>query len=150
MSIDKHKTSSYNEYTICKFHTLPKCTITDRSGMILLHKSEKGHKLTLFSQKWTMIVPCGRHRIGLYYIQAWDKPMRKWKLTTEYQLQTWVKLRIIYPQDESHSYHISRLMDWEMKAERLDGSPGNAGAGMLRKDNNPWGARSSSRSPQCR
>lgn len=28
-----------------------KCTITDRSGMILLHKSEKGHKLTLFSQK---------------------------------------------------------------------------------------------------
>jgi len=24
-----------------------------------------------------------------------------------------------------------------MKAERLDGSLGNAGAGMLRKDNNP-------------
>jgi len=37
-----------------------------------------------------------------------------------------------------------------MKAERLDGSSGNAGAGMLRKDNNPWGTRSSSRSPQCR
>ena len=29
-------------------------------------------------------------------------------------------------------------MDWEMKAERLDGSLGNAGAGLLRKDNNPW------------
>ena len=51
MSIDKHKTSSYNEYTICKFHTLPKCTITTEGSMIFLHKSEKGHKLTPFSQK---------------------------------------------------------------------------------------------------
>ena len=51
MSIDKHKTPSYNEYTICKFHTLPKCTITTEGSMIFLHKSEKGHKLTLFSQK---------------------------------------------------------------------------------------------------
>lgn len=48
LSIDKHKTSSYNEYTICKFHTLPKYTITDRSGMILLQKSEKGQNLTVF------------------------------------------------------------------------------------------------------
>ena len=32
-------------------------------------------------------------------------------------------------------------MDWEMKAERLGGSPENVGAGMLRKDNNQWGAR---------
>ena len=51
MSIDKHKTPSYNEYTICKFHTLPKCTITTEGSMIFLHKSEKGHKLTLFLQK---------------------------------------------------------------------------------------------------
>lgn len=28
-----------------------------------------------------------------------------------------------------------------MKAERLDGSPENVGAGMLRKDNNPRRAR---------
>ena len=37
--------------SICKFHTLPKCTITTEGSMIFLHKSEKGHKLTPFSQK---------------------------------------------------------------------------------------------------
>lgn len=34
LSIDKHKTPLYNEHTICKFHTLQKCTITDRGSMI--------------------------------------------------------------------------------------------------------------------
>lgn len=48
MSIDKHISPSYNEYKICKFHTLPKCTITTEGGMILLQKSEKGQNLTLF------------------------------------------------------------------------------------------------------
>lgn len=51
MSIDKHISPSYNEYKICKFHTLPKCTIMTEGSMIFLHKSEKGHKQTPFSQK---------------------------------------------------------------------------------------------------
>ena len=48
LSIDKHKSSSYNEHKICKFHTLPKCAITTENSMIFLQKSEKGQKLTLF------------------------------------------------------------------------------------------------------
>lgn len=61
MSIDKHISPSYNEYKICKFHTLPKCTITTEGGMILLQKSEKGQNLTLFrkidqdSPLWTTL-----------------------------------------------------------------------------------------------
>lgn len=40
--------------------------------------------------------------------------------TTEF-LQV-VKLRGMYLEDESHSYHISSLMDRKMKGEKLDGN----------------------------
>ena len=33
-----------------------------------------------------------------------------------------VKLRGMYLEDESHSYHISSLMDRKMKGEKLDGN----------------------------
>lgn len=45
-----------------------------------------------------------------------------------------VKLRGMYLEDESHSYHISSLMDRKMKGEKLDGNLVK-GIGMLRKDN---------------
>ena len=79
-----------------------------------------------------------KHQVLFYALHRPGKAVEIWQLNSSYR---WVELRFIYPQDGSHSYHISRLMDWEMKTERLDGSPGNVGAGMLRKDNNPWGAR---------
>ena len=50
--------------------------------------------------------------------------------TTEY-LQV-VNLRGMYLEDESHSYHISSLMDRKMKGEKLDGNL-EKGFGMLRK-----------------
>lgn len=40
----------------------------------------------------------------------------------------------MYLEDESHSYHISSLMDRKMKGEKLDGNL-EKGFGMLRKDN---------------
>lgn len=40
----------------------------------------------------------------------------------------------MYMEDESHSYHISSLMDRKMKGEKLDGNLVK-GIGMLRKDN---------------
>ena len=49
----------------------------------------------------------------------------------------------MYLEDESHSYHISSLMDRKMKGEKLDGNL-EKGFGMLRKDNQPQRARSSS------
>ena len=52
--------------------------------------------------------------------------------TAEY-LQV-VNLRGMYLEDESHSYHISSLMDRKMKGEKLDGNLVK-GIGMLRKDN---------------
>ena len=61
--------------------------------------------------------------------------------TAEY-LQV-VNLRGMYMEDESHSYHISSLMDRKMKGEKLDGNL-EKGFGMLRKDNQPQRARSSS------
>ena len=42
----------------------------------------------------------------------------------------------MYLEDESHSYHISSLMDRKMKGEKLDGNL-EKGFGMLRKDNQP-------------
>lgn len=53
----------------------------------------------------------------------------------------------MYLEDESHSYHISSLMDREMKDEKLDGNLVK-GFGMLRKDNHPQRARRSSLSSQ--
>jgi len=47
----------------------------------------------------------------------------------------------MYLEDESHSYHISSLMDRKMKGEKLDGNL-EKGFGMLRKDNQPQRARS--------
>lgn len=79
-----------------------------------------------------------KRQVLLYALHRLWKAVEIWQLNSSYR---WVELRFIYPQDGSHSYHISRLMDWEMKAERLGGSPENVGVGMLRKDNNPWGAR---------
>ena len=38
----------------------------------------------------------------------------------------------MYLEDESHSYHISSLMDRKMKGEKLDGNL-EEGFGMLRK-----------------
>ena len=61
--------------------------------------------------------------------------------TAEY-LQV-VNLRGMYLEDESHSYHISSLMDRKMKGEKLDGHL-EKGFDMLRKDNQPQRARSSS------
>lgn len=61
--------------------------------------------------------------------------------TAEY-LQV-VNLRGMYLEDESHSYHISSLMDRKMKGEKLDGNL-EKGFDMLRKDNQPQRARSSS------
>ena len=52
--------------------------------------------------------------------------------TAEY-LQV-VNLRGMYLEDESHSYHISSLMDRKMKGEKLDGNLVK-GISMLRKDN---------------
>ena len=49
----------------------------------------------------------------------------------------------MYLEDESHSYHISSLMDRKMKGEKLDGNL-EKGFDMLRKDNQPQRARSSS------
>ena len=43
----------------------------------------------------------------------------------------------MYLEDESHSYHISSLMDRKMKGEKLDGNL-EKGFGMLRKDYNEW------------
>ena len=40
----------------------------------------------------------------------------------------------MYMEDESHSYHISSLMDRKMNGEKLDGNLVK-GIGMLRKDN---------------
>lgn len=40
----------------------------------------------------------------------------------------------MYLEDESHSYHISSLMDRKMKGEKPDGNLVK-GIGMLRKDN---------------
>ena len=40
----------------------------------------------------------------------------------------------MYLEDESHSYHISSLMDRKMKGEKLDGNLVK-GIDMLRKDN---------------
>lgn len=53
----------------------------------------------------------------------------------------------MYLEDESHSYHISSLMDRETKDEKLDGNLVK-GFGMLRKDNHPQRARGSSLSSQ--
>lgn len=50
MSIDKHKSSSYNEHTICKSHTLPKCTIMTEGSMIFA-EIRKRSKIDAFSQK---------------------------------------------------------------------------------------------------
>ena len=47
----------------------------------------------------------------------------------------------MYLEDESHSYHISSLMDRKMKGEKLDGNL-EKGFDMLRKDNQPQRARS--------
>jgi hypothetical protein len=49
----------------------------------------------------------------------------------------------MYLEDESYSYHISSLMDRKMKGEKLDGNL-EKGFDMLRKDNQPQRARSSS------
>lgn len=49
----------------------------------------------------------------------------------------------MYLEDESHSYHISSLMDRKMKGEKLDGNL-EKGFDMLRKDNQPQRSRSSS------
>ena len=54
-----------------------------------------------------------------------------------------LNLRGMYLEDESHSYHISSLMDRKMKGEKLDGNL-EKGFDMLRKDNQPQRARSSS------
>lgn len=79
--------------------------------------------------------------------------------TTEYQLQICkerfalqsnlqvVKLRGMYLEDESHSYHISSLMDRKMKDEKLDGNLVK-GFGMLRRDNQPRRAKRLSLSSQ--
>jgi hypothetical protein len=53
----------------------------------------------------------------------------------------------MYLEDESHSYHISSLMDRKMKNEKLDGNL-EKGLGMLRKDNHPRRASRSSLSSQ--
>ena len=70
--------------------------------------------------------------------KTWDEQLNnqlqicKVVCTTEF-LQV-VKLRGMYLEDESHSYHISSLMDRKMKGEKLDGNLVK-GIGMLRKDN---------------
>ena len=70
--------------------------------------------------------------------KTWDEQLNnqlqicKVVCTAEY-LQV-VKLRGMYLEDESHSYHISSLMDRKMKGEKLDGNLVK-GIGMLRKDN---------------
>ena len=94
-------------------------------------------KRIVFCENWSF-EDMYKHQVLFYALHRPWKAGEIWQLNSSYR---WVELRFIYPQDGSHSYHISRLMDWEMKAERLDGSPGNVGAGMLRKDNNLWGAR---------
>ena len=52
-----------------------------------------------------------------------------------------MKLRGIHPEDSGHSFHISSLMDREMKNEELDLNLVKGQIRMLRKDNNPWRAR---------
>ena len=59
-----------------------------------------------------------------------------------------MKLRGIHPEDSGHSFHISSLMDREMKNEELDLNLVKGFIRMLRKDNNPWRARESSLSSQ--
>ena len=58
-----------------------------------------------------------------------------------------VKLRGMYLEDESYSYHISSLMDRKMKDEKLDGNLVK-GFGMLRRDNQPQRAKRLSLSSQ--
>lgn len=53
----------------------------------------------------------------------------------------------MYLEDESHSYHISSLMDRKMKDEKLDGNLVK-GFGMLRRDNQPRRAKRLSLSSQ--